>query len=109
MILGIKLSTGEDIIGDTIIQGGVATISKPFQVGMVPAGPDKIGIGLMPYLQFAKKHELKVRMENVVFEFEPADALADQYRQITSGIVIACPNIEVASETPSRPNLRIER
>jgi hypothetical protein len=106
MVKCLKLTTGEDLIGQVTFSGDTLKIKRAFQVAVVQAGPDQLGIGLMPFLPFAASDEFNIHLANVLIEFEPAVELANQYASITGGIVMAANRIiDPNAVAPSRPQI----
>lgn len=90
MISCIKLVTGEDIIGEmTMHDTGKVTVKNAFAVVMVPAAQNQYTVGLAPFLPFASTKEMTYNREHVVLMFEPVSELANDYRRITGGIILA--------------------
>ena len=88
----IKLSTGEDLIGEVSenLSGYEITISKPMAVGLAQGPGGNFQVGLFPYLPFAASDTFKFRKENVILVYDPVIELRNQYSTIKgSGIVVA--------------------
>jgi hypothetical protein len=90
----IKISTGEDLIGDiTHTEQGV-TIESPLMIVVVPNQQGQYGVGLAPYMIFSAQKAFTFKNENVLMEFEPADELRNDYNRITGkGIIVTKPKI----------------
>ena len=73
----VKLTTGEDLIGDVTeseIDGrGFLVIDKPAIIMMMPKpGSDTdFGVGLAPYAPFSKEHKVPVFPQHVVSIYDP--------------------------------------
>lgn len=88
----IKLSTGEDLIGDVSeqIHDGSVTISKPMAVGIAQGPNGSFQVGIFPFLPFAKDKQFTFRKENVLLIYEPVLELWNQYSSVHgTGIVQA--------------------
>jgi len=81
---------GEEVIAKvTELRHDGYTVTNPavFQVGMDNHGKQQMGIGeLMP---LAKEKKLQLKSDDILYEYEPADGLKNQYNQMFgSGIVM---------------------
>ena len=90
----VKLTTGEDIIGDVTeseIDGrGFLVINKPAIIMMMPKpGSDTdFGVGLAPYAPFSKEHKVPVFPQHVVSIYDPGKDILNAYNEkYGSGIV----------------------
>tara|TARA_B100001093_G_scaffold340942_1_gene325720 strand:+ start:3034 stop:3315 length:282 start_codon:yes stop_codon:yes gene_type:complete len=81
----VRLSSGEEIIGDITYDGDEAiTIKDGFS--LIPAGEGKLGF--MPFMAYTKAKEgITINQDFVVFIVEPMDDLQNQVRSMRSGIV----------------------
>lgn len=80
----IRLSSGEEIIGDVTDSQNDITIKNGYS--LIPAGEGRIGF--MPFMAYTKaKDGITIPKNFVVFVVEPADELQDQIREMDSGIV----------------------
>ena len=83
----IKLTTGEDLIGevgDTEVDGkAFLTIDKPALIMMMPKpGSDtEFGVGLAPYAPFAKGHVVPIFPAHIVSVYDPAEEILSAYNQ----------------------------
>lgn len=83
-MLLVRLSSGEEVIGDVTETENLITIKDGFS--LIPAGEGKIGF--MPFMAYTKaKNGITINKKFVVFMVEPADELQDQVRTMTTGIV----------------------
>ena len=92
----VKLTTGEDIIGDvkeSEIEGrGFLVIEKPAIIMMMPKpGSDtEFGVGLAPYAPFAKDAKVPVFPAHVVSVYDPTTEMLNSYNQkYGSGLIQA--------------------
>tara|TARA_Y100000004_G_scaffold196370_1_gene266135 strand:- start:1977 stop:2333 length:357 start_codon:yes stop_codon:yes gene_type:complete len=91
----IKLTSGEDIIGDVTeeeVEGNVMiVISKPAVIMMMPkpdGNEDEFGVGLAPYAPFAKGYKVPLFANHVVSLYEPEVQLLNAYNaRFGSGLV----------------------
>lgn len=85
-MLLVRLSSGEEVIGDVtqLVDRNAIKITDGYS--LIPTGEGKLGF--MPFMAYTKANE-GVIIDNsfVVFTVEPADDLADQIRTMRSGIV----------------------
>ena len=91
----VKLTTGEDIMGDVESQEvegkeGFLLINKPAIIMMMPKpGSDTdFGVGLAPYAPFSKDHKVPVFPQHVVSVYDPGTEILNAYNEkYGSGIV----------------------
>ena len=90
----VKLTTGEDLIGDVTeseIDGrGFLVIDKPAIIMMMPKpGSDTdFGVGLAPYAPFSKDHKVPVFPQHVVSVYDPGKEILNAYNEkYGSGII----------------------
>lgn len=91
MIKILKLTTGEEIIGD-VTGGDTITINRPCVLQMVPtsSNPNKIMMALIPYVEHVKSSSLDISLDHIVWEGEPIEELYNQYNSIYgTGIQLA--------------------
>jgi hypothetical protein len=78
----VRIFSGEEILAKvTINEAGDVTLDEPILI--MPAGEGRIGFA--PYCPFTEEN-ITIRANHVVFVVEPTTALADNYRQATTGI-----------------------
>jgi hypothetical protein len=96
-IKGIKLVTGEEVIADSwITSEGQIALKNPVQLRMVPpkvpgATPQ---MGFVPFPAFSqqKKDEvILVEPLHVVYHYDPATDIADNYNQMFGSGIITPP------------------
>lgn len=81
----VRLSSGEEIIGDVTYDGEDAITIKD-GYSLIPAGEGKLGF--MPFMAYTKAKEgITINQDFVVFVVEPMDDLQDQINTMRSGIV----------------------
>ena len=91
----VKLTTGEDIMGDVESQEvegkeGFLLINKPAIIMMMPKpGSDTdFGVGLAPYAPFAKDAKVPVFPAHVVSLYDPSKEMLNSYnKQFGSGLI----------------------
>ena len=91
----VKLTTGEDIMGDVESQEvegkeGFLLINKPAIIMMMPKpGSDTdFGVGLAPYAPFSKDHKVPVFPQHVVSVYDPGKEILNAYNEkYGSGII----------------------
>tara|TARA_X000000368_G_scaffold110881_1_gene86284 strand:- start:3169 stop:3519 length:351 start_codon:yes stop_codon:yes gene_type:complete len=90
----VKLTTGEDIIGDVTeseIDGrGFLVIEKPAIIMMMPkpGSETEFGVGLAPYAPFAKDAKVPVFPAHVVSLYDPSKEMLNSYnKQFGSGLI----------------------
>lgn len=81
----IRLSSGEEVIGNVTDNGDSVTIKNGYS--LLPAGEGKIGF--MPFMAYTKaKDGITIDKRFVLFVVEPATELADQVRQMDTGLTV---------------------
>ena len=81
----VRLSTGEEVVAEVKYDKGFYTLSDA--ILLVPAGEGKIGF--MPFMAYTKaKDGITIDKRFVVFIVEPATELADQVRQMDTGLTV---------------------
>ena len=91
----VKLTTGEDIMGDVESQEvegkeGFLLINKPAIIMMMPKpGSDTdFGVGLAPYAPFSKDHKVPIFPTHVVSIYDPGKEMLNSYNsKFGSGLV----------------------
>ena len=90
----VKLTTGEDIIGDvkeSEIDGrGFLVIDKPAIIMMMPkpGSETEFGVGLAPYAPFAKEQKVPIFPTHIVSLYEPETDLLNAYNaKFGSGLI----------------------
>ena len=85
----IRLSTGEDVIGEvTHDDNHIVTLKKPFVLIPRQMGPGKpIQLMMSLYNAFGKSDNITIAKDKVVFITEPKDEILKSYQQNTSSIV----------------------
>jgi hypothetical protein len=89
MIKVIKLSTGEEILGEI---DNDYKMKEPCILQMMPSrsDPTKMMMALLPYASFVKSSTIELSPEHIIWEGEPVEELYNQYNSIYgSGIQLA--------------------
>lgn len=92
MINIIKLSTGEEVIGDVTEVGSKLSIKHPCLLQLVPSrsNPNEPTMGMFPYAVHTKDHKVLVSIDHVIWMEEPVKELYNQYNSaFGTGIVVA--------------------
>jgi hypothetical protein len=88
----VKLSTGEEVLGYVnvadAVNMGFVTVFEGLLVFMQQSPDGKsVGIGVLDWLPYAKTKEgVRVYLTQIVYLVDPADKLAEMYRQKMSPI-----------------------
>jgi len=89
----LKLSSGEEIIGDIVSVPSeyVLKVKNPASIHIVPSQNGSMGVAMMPWLSYAHESEFVISKENILVQpFEPSVEFLNRYNQIFgSGIQIA--------------------
>jgi hypothetical protein len=89
MIKVIKISTGEEIVGEVDVD---YKMKDPCILQMVPSrsDPTKGMMALIPYASHIKNSSIELSPEHIIWEGEPVEELYNQYNSIYgSGIQLA--------------------
>jgi hypothetical protein len=87
----IRLSTGEDVIGEvTHDDDRVVTLKKPFVLIPRQMGPGKpIQLMLSPWQPYTDEEEILVNHDKIVTMVTPKNDIQRNYEENTSGIIQA--------------------
>tara|TARA_R110002167_G_scaffold158043_2_gene353181 strand:+ start:395 stop:736 length:342 start_codon:yes stop_codon:yes gene_type:complete len=103
----IKLTSGEDIIGDVtevnLEAGKMLQITKPCYIMMRPKPENEYEfvLGLTPYCPYAKDQSVPIMPMHVISIYYPSTELLNEYnRRFGSGIVV--PDDKVAAPAPKQ-------
>lgn len=98
MIQIVKLSTGEELIGDIqITENNKVFIDKPRRLLAIPDQQTRqLSLQLIPGSLFTKEDKLELNTDHiVVFPSEPKNNILETYREETSPIVRAPQGLEL--------------
>jgi hypothetical protein len=86
----IKMTTGEEIIGDMNQQGDNVTVTNPATVHLVPGESGKMGMAMIPFAPYAEEDSFMFNLAHIMTSYTPGLDLLNQYNQrFGSGIVVA--------------------
>ena len=87
----IKLTTGEELIGDVEDKGLWYSVKNAVLVAIVPSrtNPQQPSIGLAPWLPYAENDPILISKNSVVYEAKPVKEMISNYSSIFSGIITA--------------------
>lgn len=93
-VKAFKLITGEDVIADVIADFDNVLVAKnPAVVIMQRSEDGRIGVGLQPYVPFAKDGKLEFYKHALSATFEVETQMVNEYNRIFgNGIIIAGAN-----------------
>ena len=96
MIKIVKLSTGEEIIGEVVQTNSGYSIKQPCLLTLMP--PRQVNgeptMAMLPYAVHTKDHLVEVAEQHVIWQSEPVKELYNQYNSVFgSGIVVANGNV----------------
>lgn len=94
-ILGLKLVTGEDIVGTVTIDEKGVQVKSPAIILVQPGPNGRPSMGMADFMMFAEKKEMLISPYNVLFMYEPMLDIKNSYNSaFGSGIVVAnSPNV----------------
>jgi len=91
MIKVLKLTTGEELVGDVNFIENMVEVKKPCALIQVPSrtNPEQVAMALIPYAQYAKDHTVLVSVSHVIWSQEPVKELYNQYNTVFgTGLVV---------------------
>lgn len=91
MIKIVKLSTGEEVIGDVTEGATRLKIKQPCLLQLVPSrsNPSEPTMGMFPYAVHTREHSIFVSNEHIIWMEEPVKELYNQYNSaFGTGIVM---------------------
>jgi hypothetical protein len=92
LIKVLKLSTGEELIGEVVSEDPTMDIKNPCIMQLIPSrsDPTKASMGMFPYAQYYKGSVIEISTDHIVYMGDPVEDLYNQYNSIFgSGIQIA--------------------
>lgn len=86
----IKLSTGEEVVGNIVEKNGVVyRIENPCVLGISMSSTGKANLQMQPMLIFSDQKVVEINREHVVYEVSVAIEIKNKYNEIYgSGIVL---------------------
>ena len=90
-VQAFRLLTGEDVIAEVVTSAdGVVTTKNPAVVVMQRTEDGRVGVGLQPFVPFAKNGEISFLKTALSATYEVDTQMVNEYNRIFgSGIVIA--------------------
>jgi len=87
----VKLTTGEELIGDLVTNGNSYEIKKPCALQMMVSRADGTpSMSIIPYAFYVENHTINVSADFVIWLAKPTDEVYNQYNRIFgSGIQLA--------------------
>jgi hypothetical protein len=99
----VKLTSGEDVLGEVTILGDLYVITDPVGISIVRQPNGQPGVGLTPFPLHAmsdpnqppkKGYTIDIPARSVVYSYVPAQDFIDNYNQIFgAGIIV--PNKQI--------------
>lgn len=88
-----RLTTGEDIIGDTEMTHNGLVIKNPAAIVVQRTQDGRVGMAFVPFAPFAKDNKVLIYQSGLMGEIEVDIEMTNEYNRIFgSGIVIAAAN-----------------
>jgi hypothetical protein len=84
MIQLVRLTSGEEIVGEVQQFNDYLVITKG--ASLMPTGDGKLGF--MPFMQYAKGEEVKIKNEHHMFTLDCEDAMIEAYEKIMNPSLI---------------------
>lgn len=91
MIKIIKMSTGEEIIGDVKTVDDTLCIDQPCVLQIVPSreNPNQPMMAMLPYATYTKDHRINIHPKDAVWVEEPVQEIYNQYSSaFGTGLVV---------------------
>jgi len=88
----VKLSTGEEYIGEIVNNETTIDMRNPCAMQLIPSrtDPTKASMGMFPAAQHIKGSVLELSSDHVIYIAEPVEELYNQYNSLFgSGIQLA--------------------
>lgn len=104
MIKIYKLVTGEEVVGEVTQENDALVVKNPCAIMLIASrsSPDSHSMALVPYAGYTMGHTIKIKMDKLVWDADPAEELYNQYNMIFgSGIQIVPGQLsKTNSQTP---------
>jgi hypothetical protein len=90
-VVCLKLTTGEEVMGDLVSQGAAEICLRDVaMIMMAPSQSGQMSLGLMPFLPYSDTTKFSFKTEHVLVQHTPSDELRNNYsRMFGAGIQIA--------------------
>jgi hypothetical protein len=85
----IKLTTGEELIGEIEDKGLSYTIKNAVVIALIPSrtNPQQPSIGLAPWMPYAENEPVMISKQSIVYEAKPIKEMLNNYNSIFGGII----------------------
>jgi hypothetical protein len=85
----IKLTTGEELIGEIEDKGLSYTIKNSVVIALIPSrtNPQQPSIGLAPWMPYAENEPIMISKQSIVYEAKPIKEMLNNYNSIFGGII----------------------
>ena len=86
----VRLSTGEEILGEiTSDSGTVVTLKNPVRVVVIPTSDqNNPKVGFAPFSQWTEDKELTLNKNHVTYIATPINEFMNQYKTMFGGLVV---------------------
>jgi len=86
----LKLSTGEEIVGNIVERNGIAiAIENPCLLGIAMGPNGKANLQMQPMLIFSEQKKVDINRANIIYDVSVAPEIENKYNEIYgSGIVM---------------------
>jgi hypothetical protein len=79
----VKLINGEEFISNVSVENNIVRFSSPLR--LVPA---EGGLMFVPFVYFAEKAEICIRLDHILFMTEVDSRILAKYKEQTTGLVL---------------------
>ena len=98
-VRAVKLTTGEDLITEYSVNDGIAILTNPVQVVMMPVrdkSSQQPNFGFIPFPVTSSDKEIRLPVDRVLFDLTPSEEFYNQYNSVYgSGIITPTQGIVV--------------
>lgn len=91
MIRVLKLTTGEELVGEVTVTDENTHLKNPCIVQLVPsrANPEQPMMAMVPYAITVDGHKIQIKNSHIVWSGEPVKEVYNQYNSMFgSGIIV---------------------
>lgn len=88
-VMIVKLTSGEDIIGEVEACPSWVEIKNPMVLVMRPDAGGQMKGGMVPFAPFSEDDKVHVYPHAIAADYKPSQDLVNEYNRIFGGIVVA--------------------
>lgn len=80
----VRLTTGEEVIADTVDNGSTVTLTKPLI--LIPMQEGKLTFA--SWLPYNEDEFVEIGKESIMFQLNPQSQMAEQYAAATGSVIV---------------------